>query len=165
MAVSRQVTRTLYAGILLAWLASLVTFTPIQANIVCTVGVALAISDITATRIGHNHAMIRWATDSRATSQVFYDVVSHHSIADYAYHTDERSALVTKHKMTLSRLSPLTTYYYRARSEAGGIEAISDEYTFAAPPFPGRWRAWCAHVLMELVLPLRLFGLLACPAR
>jgi hypothetical protein len=163
VAVSRQVTRTLYAGMLLAWLASLVTFVPVQASIVCTVRVALAISDVTATKIGHNHAIICWATDSRATSQVFYDVVSHHSIADYTYHTDERKAPVTRHNMTLNRLSPSTTYYYRARSAVGGIEAISDEHAFTTPPFPGGWKAWWAKVLLELALPLHLCRLLACP--
>jgi len=146
----------LYAGMVLALLATLVTFASVRANVVCTVSVALTISDVSAIRIGHNHATICWSTDGKTTSQVFYDTVSHDSIADYTYYTRERKALVEKHKVTLNKLSPSTTYYYRVRSTVGGTEFISDEYTFRTLPFPGGWRAWWANLFPKCARPLYL---------
>lgn len=149
MTVNKTVKRTLYAGIVLALLATLVTLASVQANVVCTVSVALTISDVSAIRISHNHATICWSTDGKTTSQVFYDTVSHDSITDYTYYTSERKALVEKHKVTLNKLSPSTTYYYRVRSTVGGAEFISDEYTFTTLPFPGGWRAWWPNLFQK----------------
>ena len=151
-----MVKRMLYAGMGLALLATLVTFAAVQANIVCTVSVALIISDVSATKIGHNHATICWNTDGEATSQVFYDTVSHDTIADYAYCTGERHALVEKHKVNLNNLSPSTTYYYRVRSAAGGIEFLSDEYLFITLPSRGAWSAWLADLFLEFTSPFYL---------
>jgi len=150
------VKRTLCAGIVLALLATLVTFAAVRANVVCTVSVALTISDVSAIRISHNHATICWSTDGKTTSQVFYDTVSHDSIADYTYYTSERKALVERHKVTLNKLSPSTTYYYRVRSAAGEAEFVSDEYTFTTLPSPGGWRAWWANLFTECLCPLYL---------
>jgi hypothetical protein len=150
------VKRTLYASIVLALLATLVTFASVQANIVCTVSVALTISDVSATKIGHNHATICWSTDGKATSQVFYDTVSHNSIADYSCYTREQKALVKKHKVTLNKLSPSTTYYYRVRSAAGGAEFVSDEYTFTTFPSPKGRRGLLANLFLEFTSPLYL---------
>ena len=150
---------TLYAGVVLALMATLVTFAPVRANVVCTVSVALTISDVTAIRIGHNHAAISWSTDGKTTSQVFYDTVSHDTIADYPCYTRQRKALVEKHKVNLNKLSPSTTYYYRVRSTAGGVESVSDEYTFTTLPAPGRWRGWLANLLLECISPLLLWWL------
>ena len=156
MTVNKTVKRTLYAGIVLALLATSVTFASVRANVVCTVSVALTISDVSAIRISHNHATICWSTDGKTTSQVFYDTVSHDSIADYTYYTRERKALVEKHKVTLNKLSQSTTYYYRVRSTVGGTEFISDEYIFTTLPFPGGWRAWWANLFTECLCPLYL---------
>jgi phosphodiesterase/alkaline phosphatase D-like protein len=150
------VKRTLSAGMVLALLATLVTFASVRANVVCTVSVALTISDVSATKIGHNHATICWSTDGKATSQVFYDTVSHNSIADYSCYTREQKALVKKHKVTLNKLSPSTTYYYRVRSTAGGAEFVSDEYSFTTLPLPGRWRGWWANLFPKRAFPLYL---------
>jgi len=148
--------RTLSAGMVLALLATLVTFAPVQANIVCTVSVALTISDVSAMRIGHNHATICWNTDGKATSQIFYDTVSHDNIADYAYYTGERKALVEKHKVNLNNLSPSTTYYYRVTSALGGTEFVSDEHTFATLPSPKGWKGWLADLLLKFTSPFYL---------
>jgi hypothetical protein len=153
---NKTVNRTLSAGVVLALLATLVTFAPVQADVVCTVSVALTISDVSAIKISHNHATICWNTDGRTTSQVFYDTVSHDSIADYAYYTGERKTLVEKHKVTLNKLSPSTTYYYRVRSTAGGAELISDEYTFTTLPLRGGGRAWWANPFAQFPFPLYL---------
>ena len=149
MTTSKTVKRTLYAGMALALLATLVTFAPVQADVVCTVSVALTISNVSAMKISHNHATVCWNTDGKATSQVFYDTVTHDSIADYAYCTGERKTSVEKHKVTLNKLSPSTTYYYRVRSTAGGTEFVSDEYTFATLPLHGGLRAWLANLFQE----------------
>jgi len=159
MTVNKTAKRTLCAGIVLALLATLITLASVQANVVCTVSVALTISDVSAIKISHNHATICWSTDGKTTSQVFYDTVSHDSIADYTYYTGERKALVEKHKVTLNKLSPSTTYYYRVRSTAGGIEFVSDEYTFTTLPFPGRWKAWWANLFPEFTFPFYLYWL------
>lgn len=149
MTLNKTVKRTLYAGIVLALLATLVTFASVRANVVCTVSMALTISDVSAIRISHNHATICWSTDGKTTSQVFYDTDSHNSIADYTYYSGERKALVEKHKVTLNKLSPSTTYYYRVRSTVGGAEFVSDEYTFTTLPFPRGWRVWWANLFHE----------------
>lgn len=146
MTVSKMVKRTLYTGMVLALLATLVTSASLRANVVCTVSVALPISNVRAIRIGHNHATICWNTDGKATSQVFYDTVSHDNIADYSCYTKEQKALVEKHKVTLNKLFPSTTYYYRVRSTVGGTEFISDEYTFRTLPFPRGWIAWWTYL-------------------
>jgi hypothetical protein len=145
-----------YAGIVLALLATLVTFAPVQADIVCTVSVALTISDVSATNIKHNHAVIRWSTDGKTTSQVFYDTVSHDSVADYASFTPQHRALAEQHKVTLNKLAPSTTYYYRVRSTAGGAEFVSAEHTFVTLPPPKGWKAWLGDLFLEFIRPLYL---------
>jgi Purple acid Phosphatase, N-terminal domain len=145
-----------YAAIVLALLATLVTFAPVQADIVCTVSATLTISDVSATNIKHNCAVIRWRTDGKATSEVFYDTVSHDSIVDYAYFTRERKALIENHKVTLNKLYPSTTYYYRVRSMAGGAEFVSDEYTFTTLSSPRGLTAWLSNLFPEYVFPFYL---------
>jgi len=146
----------LSAGIALASLATLVTLASVNADIVCTVSVALTISDVSATKISHNHATISWRIDGKTTSQVFYDTISHDSIRDYAYSTAERKALAERHKAILDKLSPSTTYYYRVRSAAGSTELISDEYTFATLSSPRGLTAWLSNLFREYVFPFYL---------
>jgi FlaG/FlaF family flagellin (archaellin) len=111
-----------------------------------TGSVPLITYEVSASHIGYCTATISWKTNGAATSQVFYDTVSHDSIASYACYTPEYKALVKKHKVTLNKLSPSTTYYYRVRSAAGGTEFVSDEYTFKTLPFPRGWRWWWANL-------------------
>jgi len=147
----------LHAGMVLALLATLVTFASVRANVVCTVSVALTISNVNAMKISHNRATICWSTDGKTTSQVFYDTVSRDSIAGYAYYTGERKPLVEKHKVTLNKLSPSTTYYYRVRSAAGDAEFVSDEYTFTTLSSPGGWNAWWTNLFPQWARPLYLW--------
>jgi hypothetical protein len=156
LTVSKTVKHSLSAGIVLALLTTLVAFASVRANVVCTVSVALTISDVSTVRISHNHATICWSTDGKTTSQVFYDTVWHESIADYTCCTRERKALVEKHKVTLNKLSPSTTYYYRVRSTVGGAEFVSDEYTFTTLPSPKGWRGWLAILFPQFGLPFYL---------
>ncbi|MBA7618770.1 hypothetical protein ES703_26102 [subsurface metagenome] len=99
--------------------------------------VALAISDVSSSSIGYHSAIISWATNGNATSQVFYDTTGHENINDYAYQTEEDAGLITEHSITLTGFSSSTTYHYRARSAIGTeFIAISEDYTFttATPP-------------------------------
>jgi hypothetical protein len=150
------VKRTLSGGIALALLGTLVTLALVNANIVCTVSVALTISDVSAIRISHNHATVCWNTDGKATSQIFYDTVSHDTSSDYAYCTAERKALAERHRAILDKLSPSTAYYYRVRSAAGSAEFISDECTFTTLPSPRGLRAWLSNLFLEYVFPFYL---------
>jgi hypothetical protein len=115
-----------------------------------TGSVALVTYEVSTAHIGRFTAAISWKTNGDATSQVFYDTVPHDSIADYAYYTRETKALAEKHKVTLNKLSPSTTYYYRVRSAAGGVESVSDEYTFTTWTSPKGWKAWLADLFLEL---------------
>jgi hypothetical protein len=146
MTIRKVLKLTLYAGIVLAFLVTLVMPPPVLADIVCTVSATLTISDVSATDISWHHATIRWRTDDRATSQVFYDTVSHSSITGYTYHTRENKALVKQHKVELTKLSPSTTYYYRVRSAVGSAEFVSGEYTFTTLGAGGR-RGWGGVIL------------------
>jgi hypothetical protein len=151
MTIRKVLKLTLYAGIVLAFLVTLVMPPPVLADVVCSVSAALTISDVSATNISSHHATIRWRTDGKATSQVFYDTVSHNLIADYTYYTRENKALVKQHKVELTGLSPSTTYYYRVRSAVGSAEFVSGEYTFRTLKATGRRRWWGASLLDELL--------------
>ena len=105
--------------------------------------VPLVTRDISASNIGYHGATISWKTNGDATSQVFYDTVSHDNTADYAYSTEDTD-LLTEHSIRLTGLSSGTTYHYRVRSAAviddSDFIAISEDYTFRtsspAPPPP-----------------------------
>jgi len=102
--------------------------------------VAPAISDIQVSDVTTSAATISWKTNGPATSQVFRDIEFHEDVANYAYHTDEDTTLVTEHSVRLTGLSSGTTYHFRVRSVVDGIEVISSDYTFTtrtpAPPGP-----------------------------
>jgi hypothetical protein len=121
-----------------------------------TGSVPLAAYEIFVARVGRFTATLSWETNGDATSQVFYDTVSHDSIVDYAYYSDERRALGEKHKVTLRKLSPSTTYYYRVRSAADEAEFVSDEYTFTTLQSPKGWIGWLAILFPQYGLPLYL---------
>ncbi len=94
-----------------------------------TVGVSVssvAVSSITTTT-----ATISWTTNGNATSQVFYDTASHADVSGYAFSTAEDSSPVISHSVSLSGLTPATTYHYRVKSTtAGNLSAISGDATF-----------------------------------
>ena len=145
--------------VLLCLILSAGRITAATGSTAVTGSVPLVTYEVSTSHIGHFTATISWKTNGHATSQVFYDTVSHDNTADYGYYTRERKASVTKHKMTLNKLSPSTTYYYRVVSTAGGVELVSDEYTFTTLPAPGRWRGWLAGLLLEFISPSFLWWL------
>jgi len=121
-----------------------------------TGSVPLVAYEIFVARAGHLTATLSWKTNGDATSQVFYDTVSHDNIGDYAYYSDERRAVSEKHKVTLNKLSPSTTYYYRVRSAADEAEFVSDEYNFMTLPSPNVWTGWLAILFPQYGLPFYL---------
>ncbi|MBI4136351.1 MAG: PKD domain-containing protein [Candidatus Vogelbacteria bacterium] len=86
----------------------------------------LTISNIRVTDVTHESAIIRWTTNRPATSRVIYDTVSHSSITGqsapnfgYAFSTAilDPDPKVAEHAVTVSSLSPNTTYYFRVISQ------------------------------------------------
>lgn len=70
-------------------------------------------------------AAITWTTNEPADSRVDYG-----SDASYGSSVSNMS-LVTSHSITLTGLSPVTTYHYRVSStDAAGNSALSGDYTF-----------------------------------
>jgi hypothetical protein len=97
--------------------------------------VPLLIFDVQASGITSHAAAISWRTNGSASSQVFYDTISHEDTDAYAHHSILDSTPVMEHNVNLSLLSPATTYHYRAKSVAiiGGdvFTAVSPDFTFA----------------------------------
>ncbi|MBP6963463.1 MAG: fibronectin type III domain-containing protein [Armatimonadetes bacterium] len=79
---------------------------------------------------GSNSAVIKWQTDEPATSQVHYGLTS-----SYGSSSQFDSALVKDHEMSITGLSPETTYHFRVKSEDGaGNIGLSGDYTFTTGP-------------------------------
>ena len=82
----------------------------------------VAVSDITSSA-----ATIAWTTDEPASSQVEYGLT-----ASYGSTTASDTNMVTSHSVTLSGLSPSTTYHYLAVSlDKAGNKATSLDWFFA----------------------------------
>jgi hypothetical protein len=86
----------------------------------------LAVSNITTTS-----ATVTWNTDAAAIGQVEYGT----SIS-YGTTTAPDAVASTGHSQTLTNLTPMTTYHFRARStNAGGLTMTTDQtFTTQAPP-------------------------------
>ena len=86
----------------------------------------------TTSSITSSGASITWTTDEQSTSQVEYGTT-----ISYGTLTPLDSTLVTSHSVSLSSLSPNTTYHYRVRSkDAAGNEVVSSDIVFTTPPPP-----------------------------
>ena len=86
----------------------------------------LVISNISVTDITSTSAIVRWTTNRAASSRVIYDTVSHPSIAGQAApnfgYVSSTGAInvdtkVTDHVVSVTGLSPATTYYFRVLSQ------------------------------------------------
>jgi hypothetical protein len=76
--------------------------------------------------VGPTNAVISWATNEPATSQVDYGPTM-----TYGSSTSLDPTLRTSHSQTLSSLNPSTTYHYRVKSnDAAGNPAVSGDFTF-----------------------------------
>jgi peroxiredoxin len=84
--------------------------------------VPLLVSMIMNTNSSQSTTTITWQTNKPATSQVEYGITE-----SYGNATTVDNKLVTNHWVTLTGLSPATTYYFRVRSRgATGNEIISE---------------------------------------
>lgn len=84
------------------------------------------LSNIASSNITGTGAVITWATDEAATSQVDYGTTT-----GYGTSTALDTTLVTSHSQTLGGLVPLTTYHYQVRSQDGaGNPATSGDFSF-----------------------------------
>lgn len=87
------------------------------------------ISDVAASETTTTGATISWTTDEPSTSQVEYWVTT-------SSLTPLDTTLVTSHSVTLTDLTPETTYHFKVRSsDAAGNLAVSTEYSFTTLPY------------------------------
>ena len=85
-------------------------------------GVAtIAITNVAATSVTPTSATITWSTDVAADSQVEYGLTTSYGAASPLY-----PSLTTEHRVSLTSLSPNSTYHYRVKSSG----AVSGDYTF-----------------------------------
>ena len=88
------------------------------------------VSDLQVTNISDGGATVTWATEEPAKSQVEYD-----SVPYFGQSTAEHPALLTEHGVTLTGLTPNTTYSLRAKSRNGaGLAGYSGEFSFTTLP-------------------------------
>ena len=78
---------------------------------------------------GETNATITWTTTTNATTQLQYGLTPALGSSNTL-----NPALLTSHSVTLSNLQPLTSYYFRAISSAGGFTFTTDG-TFSTVPF------------------------------
>lgn len=87
----------------------------------------------TASSITTKKAIISWSTGRTADSRIAYGTSSE----DYFEEEVSNSEQVTSHVLTLSNLSPGTTYYYVARwTDEDGNLGTSEEKSFSTEPPP-----------------------------
>jgi hypothetical protein len=91
------------------------------------------ISNVQATSITDNSAVITWTTDEASDSVVQYGTTSE------SYPSSRNSTtLVTSHSVTLTGLNDDTTYFFRVRSTdgSGNGPTVSSELSFKTDPTP-----------------------------
>ncbi|MFH1784641.1 MAG: fibronectin type III domain-containing protein [bacterium] len=88
------------------------------------------ISNVLAQSITASSAMITWATDIAATSQVEYGTT-----ANYGTSSTLDSTPDTSHGVSVTGLSADTTYHYRVKSRnSSGGESVGSDNTFTTDP-------------------------------
>jgi hypothetical protein len=94
----------------------------------------LAVSGAAVSGITGSGATITWTTNGNATSQVFYDTVTHTTLAGYPNHTALDNIPVSNHSQPITGLTANITYYFRVESKATldgtAYDIVSDENTF-----------------------------------
>jgi len=85
-----------------------------------------AIEGAHATDVTATSATVAWTTSEVATSLVVYG-----PSASYGSTTRQDMSLVTSHSVSLTGLSPQTTYHYKVKSsDVAGLPAQSGDFTF-----------------------------------
>ena len=86
----------------------------------------LVITNVRVTDITQTTAVVRWTTNRPANSRVIYDTISHPDISQqtppnfgYAFSTEtfDQTNKLIEHAVTVTGLSPNTTYFFRAISQ------------------------------------------------
>ena len=96
-----------------------------------SLNVTFSISDVASSNLTTDGVKIAWKTSLEGTSQVFYDTIKHDNYNDYAFSNPKNSSLVTSHSMTLTGLTPDTTYHFRVVSvNSTGDIISSNDSTF-----------------------------------
>jgi phosphodiesterase/alkaline phosphatase D-like protein len=113
--------------------------------------VPLLIFDVQASGITGHAATISWQTNGSASSQVFYDNVSHGDTAGYAHHSNLDNTPVVLHSVTLNGLSPSTTYHYRVKSVA---VIDGDVFTAVSPDLTFKTSGTAPYVMTMWALPV-----------
>ncbi|MGB6458334.1 MAG: immunoglobulin domain-containing protein, partial [Candidatus Acidiferrum sp.] len=87
---------------------------------------APAISGVTTTQVSSTGAMISWATDQAASSQVDYGTTT-----SYGSSSALNTTMVSSHSVGLSSLKASTLYHYRVEStNSAGSLGTSGDFTF-----------------------------------
>ena len=83
---------------------------------------------VTSTGVTSSQATVNWTTDVSSDSLVEYGLTT-----SYGNMTTRNTTLVTAHTMTITGLLGSNLYHFRVRSrDAGGIEGVSQDYTFTS---------------------------------
>lgn len=103
------------------------------------------ISELSASAVSSDGAVILWTTNERADSQVEYGTTP-----EYGASSPPNASLVVSRAVALSGLAPATLYHYRVKSrDAAGVLSVSGDAVFttaaagaagpaAAPEIPAR---------------------------
>jgi hypothetical protein len=95
-------------------------------------GSAPVISNVSATSVTANSAVINWTTDQNSNSYVNYGASS-----NYGSQSSVDSNMVTLHSMALSNLTGSTTYHFQASSaNSSNQTTLSSDSTFTTPAAP-----------------------------
>jgi hypothetical protein len=90
------------------------------------------ISGVTAGTLTSTGAVITWTTDEAATSQVDFGLT-----AQYGTSSALNNTLVSSHSVTLSNLTPSTTYHYQVNSaDASANLTSAGDFTFTTTAAP-----------------------------
>jgi len=93
---------------------------------------SITISNIYVDNITQTSARVRWTTNVASTSRVDYGTSTSYGSNVYS------SSLVTSHAITLTSLSPGTTYHYKVTSTRSGYKtAVSSDKTFTTTAASG----------------------------
>ncbi len=96
---------------------------------------APVLSSLVATSTRPRQARIKWNTDIRSTSMIWYSTTS--PVVTTGTPNVTRNGKVMKHSVDLNRLAPGTTYYVVVGSaSASGARTLSSEVSFVTPAIP-----------------------------
>ncbi len=96
----------------------------------------LIISNTVATSSKPTHATIKWDTNIKSSSIVWYSTST--PIDTSKPPQISRPNSLTHHKIELDKLTPDTTYYVIVKSNAKDASAISSEFSFKTPALPSK---------------------------